>query len=115
MVANCSNNYFSGGNFILGSTVLNKPEYLQYGLDFSEFCADGYRYAASGIGPAEYSWNTSLLSETDYHNQTKLYDRAGWFIPNNEDLGDGQVPEAVESWYYGEFVNGRIADSSVLT
>lgn len=91
---------FIGGNFILGSTVLDRPDYLQYGLDFSEFCANGYRYAASGIGPIEYSWNTSLLHTTNFTNQTALYEEAGWFIPDNTAYYNGQAPEAVESWYY---------------
>lgn len=97
---------FMGGNFILGSTVLNNSDYLTYGLAFSEFCANGYRYAASGIGPIEYSWNTSLLDTANFTNQTSLYDRAGWFIPDNTAYGDGQAPEAVESWYYAYQVTG---------
>lgn len=97
---------FIGGNFILGSTVLNRPDYLQYGLDFCEFCANGYRFAASGIGPTEYSWNTSLLDTNYLRNQTALYQRAGWFIPDNADFSNGQTPEAVESWYYAYQVTG---------
>jgi mannosyl-oligosaccharide alpha-1,2-mannosidase len=91
---------FIGGNFILASTVLDRSDYLQYGLDFSEFCANGYRYAASGIGPIEYSWNTTILQKPHYRNQTSLYEEAGWFIPDNTAYGNGQAPEAVESWYY---------------
>ena len=91
---------FIGGNFILASTVLDRSDYLQYGLDFSEFCANGYRYAASGIGPVEYSWNTTILQMPQYRNQTSFYEEAGWFIPDNTAYGNGQAPEAVESWYY---------------
>lgn len=91
---------FVGGNFILGATVLGRDDYLQYGLEFSEFCANGYRYAASGIGPIEYSWNTSILATANFTNQTALYDRAGWFIPDNTAYYNGQAPEAIESWYY---------------
>lgn len=97
---------FIGGNFILGGTVLDRPDYINYGLDFSEFCANGYRYAASGIGPIEYSWNTSILATANYTNQTSLYDAAGWFIPDNTAYGNGQAPEAVESWYYAWQVTG---------
>lgn len=89
---------FTGGNFLLGSTVYDRPDYLFYGLAFSEFCANGYRYAASGIGPSQYSWNTSLLATANFTNQTALYDRAGWFIPDNTAYSQGQTPEAVESW-----------------
>jgi len=93
---------FIGGNFILGGAVLDRPEYTDYGLKFSEFCANGYRYAASGIGPILYSWNETLLQDPDLHlaNQTDLYQRAGWFIPDNSAFFNGQAPEAVESWYY---------------
>ena len=98
---------FVGGNFILGGTALNEPKYLKYGLLFSEFCANGYRYAASGIGPILYSWDTELLATPPFKNQTALYDRAGWFIPDNTAFFNGQAPEAVESWYYAYQVTGE--------
>ncbi|KAK5169811.1 uncharacterized protein LTR77_005789 [Saxophila tyrrhenica] len=96
---------FIGGNFILGATVLDRSDYMDYGLAFSEFCANGYRYAASGIGPIEYSWNTTLLA-SNFTNQTSLYENAGWFIPDNTAYHNGQAPEAVESWYYAYQVTG---------
>ncbi|KAF1948446.1 seven-hairpin glycosidase [Byssothecium circinans] len=98
---------FIGGSFILGSTTLDKPEYLKYGLEFSEFCANGYRYAASGIGPIVYSWNTTELSQPEFANQTELYEKAGWFINDNSAFFNGQAPEAVESWYYAYQVTGN--------
>lgn len=91
---------FIGGNFLLGAQALHMPKYAEYGLHFSEFCANGYRYTASGIGPILYSWNTTILGNVNFTNQTDQYERAGWFIPNNRAYGSGQVPEAVESWYY---------------
>ncbi|KAF2192175.1 glycoside hydrolase family 47 protein [Zopfia rhizophila CBS 207.26] len=98
---------FIGGSFILGSTVLDKPEYLDYGLKFSEFCANGYRYAASGIGPIVYSWNLTELNNANFTNQTELYEKAGWFINDNTLFYNGQAPEAVESWYYAYQVTGN--------
>jgi len=74
---------FIGGSFILGSTVLKDDRYLERGLQFAEWCANGYRYAASGIGPVLYSWNETILANPNYTNQTTLYERAGWFIPEN--------------------------------
>lgn len=100
---------FIGGNFILGSTVLDRKDYLEYGLAFSEFCANGYRYAASGIGPILYSWNTTLLA-SNFTNQTSLYQEAGWFIPDNTAFYNGQAPEAIESWYYAYQVTGTYND-----
>lgn len=96
---------FIGGSFILGSTALKMPKYLDYGLKFAEWCANGYRYAASGIGPTLYSWDTDLLAK-NFSNQTDLYSKAGWFIPDNNALGGGQTPEAVESWYYAYQATG---------
>lgn len=90
---------FIGGSFILGSTALKIPKYLDYGLKFAEWCANGYRYAGSGIGPILYSWDTDLL-KSNFSNQTTLYEKAGWFIPDNDVFQTGQAPEAVESWYY---------------
>ena len=97
---------FIGGAFILGSTALDKDEYLQYGLDFAEFCADGYRYAPSGIGPTVYSWNLTELSWSNFTNQTDFYNKAGWFIDNEDSFGNGLTPEAIESWYYAYQVTG---------
>jgi mannosyl-oligosaccharide alpha-1,2-mannosidase len=98
---------FVGGSFILGSTVLDREDYLDYGLQFSEFCANGYRYAASGIGPIVYSWNTTGLANETFANQTELYEKSGWFINDLKYLFNGQAPEAIESWYYAYQVTGN--------
>lgn len=98
---------FVGGSFILGSSVLDRPDWLPYGLDFAEWCANGYRYAASGIGPIIYSWDLTMLAEDVNQNQTELYDRAGWFIPDPAYYSGGQAPEAVESWYYAYQMTGE--------
>ncbi|KAF2269666.1 seven-hairpin glycosidase [Lojkania enalia] len=98
---------FIGGSFILGSTALDRPDWLRYGLDFSEFCANGYRYATSGIGPIVYSWNLTELSWSNFTNQTEHYEKAGWFINDNDLFLNGQAPEAIESWYYAYQVTGN--------
>ncbi|KAF2105741.1 mannosyl-oligosaccharide 1,2-alpha-mannosidase IB [Lophiotrema nucula] len=98
---------FIGGSFILGSTALDRPDYLKHGLDFAEFCANGYRYAASGIGPILYSWNLTELSWSNFSNQTTFYEKAGWFIDDNNYFLNGQAPEAIESWYYAYQVTGN--------
>jgi mannosyl-oligosaccharide alpha-1,2-mannosidase len=41
---------FMGGSFILASTVFDNPDYQRHGLEFSQFCANGYQTAPSGIG-----------------------------------------------------------------
>lgn len=97
---------FIGGSFILGSSALDRPDWLPYGLAFSEWCANGYRYAASGIGPTLYSWDLSILARPEFQNQTELFEEAGWFIPDNGYLPGGQSPEAVESWYYAYQATG---------
>ncbi|KAF2251030.1 glycoside hydrolase family 47 protein [Trematosphaeria pertusa] len=98
---------FIGGSFILGSTALNKPEYLKYGLEFCEFCANGYRYAPAGIGPIIYSWNLTELSWPQFQNQSDFYEKSGWFIDDNKSFLNGQAPEAIESWYYAYQVTGN--------
>lgn len=97
---------FIGGTFILGSSAMDRPDWLPVGLAFSEWCANGYRYAASGIGPTLYSWDLDVLQRPEIQNQTDLYERAGWFIPDNAYLPGGQSPEAVESWYYAYQATG---------
>lgn len=97
---------FVGGSFIMGSSVLDRPDWLPYGLDFAEWCANGYRYAASGIGPTIYSWDLDILARPEIANQTDLYERAGWFIPEVRYYPGGQSPEAVESWYYAYQATG---------
>ncbi|EME40718.1 glycoside hydrolase family 47 protein [Dothistroma septosporum NZE10] len=97
---------FIGGNFLLGSTIYGRDDYLDAGLKFCEFCANGYRYTASGIGPVLYSWNETILAGANYSNQTNQYERAGWFIDENLAFGGGQTPEAVESWYYAYQTTG---------
>lgn len=98
---------FIGGSFILGSTALNRPDWLKYGLDFAEFCANGYRYAPVGIGPTLYSWNLTELAYPQFQNQSAFYQKSGWFVDDNSALLNGQAPEAVESWYYAYQVTGN--------
>lgn len=91
---------FIGSTFILGSTALDRPDWLPYGLDFSEWCANGYRQTAAGIGPALYSWDVEALrTDPEYVNQTAYYERAGYYLQDYYTAA-GQAPEAVESWYY---------------
>ncbi|EHA49470.1 mannosyl-oligosaccharide 1,2-alpha-mannosidase IB [Pyricularia oryzae 70-15] len=91
---------FIGGSFILGSTALARPDWLQHGLDFSEYCANGYRQTASGIGPALYSWDLQdLKTNRAVANQTAFYAKAGFYLQDGYSIA-GQAPEAVESWYY---------------
>ena len=98
---------FIGGSFILGSTAMDRPDWLKYGLDFSEFCANGYRYAPVGIGPTLYSWNLTELAYPKFANQSDFYEKSGWFINDNTQFLNGQAPEAVESWYYAYQVTGN--------
>ncbi|KAK8043931.1 glycoside hydrolase family 47 protein [Apiospora phragmitis] len=91
---------FIGSAFILGSTALDRPDWLPYGLNFSEWCANGYRQTAAGIGPALYSWDIEALrTDPALANQTDYYERAGYYLQDYYTAA-GQAPEAVESWYY---------------
>lgn len=98
---------FIGGSFILGSTALDRPDWLPYGLDFAEFCANGYRYAPVGIGPTIYSWNLTELEWPQFQDQSEFYQKSGWFVDDTTQFRNGQAPEAVESWYYAYQVTGN--------
>lgn len=53
-----------------------------------------------------YSWDLGILAEPANQNQTELYQRAGWFVPDRGALPGGQSPEAVEAWYYAYQATG---------
>lgn len=90
---------FDGGSFLLGGSVLNRKDYIKYGLDLVNGCHDTYIETATGIGPETFSWNTSSLPE----NQSAFYDRAGFWI---EDADYILRPEVLESYYYAYRVTG---------
>ena len=69
---------FDGGNFILGGLVLDRQDYVDFGIALTEGCHDTYNSTATGIGPESFSWNTTELPA----DQTDFYNSAGYYITN---------------------------------
>lgn len=84
---------FDGGNFILGGLVLNKQEYVDFGLELVNGCHDTYISTATRIGPEIFSWNTTSLPA----NQSDFFNSSGFWI---SDPVYQLRPEVIESYYY---------------
>lgn len=46
---------FDGGNFILGDLVLDRQEYIDFGLELARSCHETYTATATGIGPEAFA------------------------------------------------------------
>ncbi|CAE7013269.1 hypothetical protein CFE70_002346 [Pyrenophora teres f. teres 0-1] len=84
---------FDGGNFILGGQILNRQDYIDFGLELVNGCHETYISTATGIGPEIFSWNTSAVPA----NQSTFFNESGFFITNSEYV---LRPEVIESFYY---------------
>ncbi|OCK79791.1 glycoside hydrolase family 47 protein [Lepidopterella palustris CBS 459.81] len=90
---------FDGGNFLLGGQVLDRQDYIKYGLALVDGCHDTYTSTATGIGPESFSWDPNLVPE----DQTAFFQAHGFFITNSiYDLR----PEVLESYYYAYRITG---------
>ena len=70
---------FDGGNFILGGLVLDRQDYIDFGIALTNGCHDTYNSTATGIGPETFSWNTTELPA----DQTDFYNTAGYYITDS--------------------------------
>ncbi|EDU39520.1 mannosyl-oligosaccharide 12-alpha-mannosidase precursor [Pyrenophora tritici-repentis] len=84
---------FDGGNFILGGQVLDRQDYIDFGLELVNGCHETYISTATGIGPEIFSWNTSAVPA----NQTTFFNESGFFITSADYV---LRPEVIESFYY---------------
>jgi mannosyl-oligosaccharide alpha-1,2-mannosidase len=94
---------FNGGNFILGGLVLEREDYVDFGLKLVDGCHDTYIETATHIGPEVFQWQDNKVSTNLTNNpgppsdQATFYKKAGFWITNSDyDLR----PEVVESYYY---------------
>ena len=90
---------FAGGNFLLGGQVLDRPDYVEFGLQLTSGCHETYIGTATGIGPEVFSWNITELEES----QKSYYDEHGFWISN---AGYQLRPEVIESYYYAYRITG---------
>ncbi|KAL4880139.1 mannosyl-oligosaccharide alpha-1,2-mannosidase 1B [Aspergillus karnatakaensis] len=90
---------FDGGSFLLGGTVLDRQDFIDFGLDLVVACHETYNQTLTGIGPEQFSWNPDTVPD----NQKELFERAGFYI----DSGTYVLrPEVIESFYYAWRVTG---------
>ncbi|KAL2823396.1 mannosyl-oligosaccharide alpha-1,2-mannosidase 1B [Aspergillus cavernicola] len=90
---------FDGGSFLLGGTVLNRQDFIDFGLDLVSGCHETYNATLTGIGPETFSWDPNSVPE----NQRELYERAGFYITGGSYI---LRPEVIESFYYAWRVTG---------
>ena len=84
---------FDGGNIILGGLVLDRQDYIDYGLELVAGCHDTYNSTVTGIGPEEFSWDPTAIPA----DQAAFYNESGFYITDSiYDLR----PEVLESYYY---------------
>ena len=72
---------------------MGNQDYIDFGLALTNGCHDTYSSDASGIGPEEFSWNTSTIPA----DQAAFYNTSGFYVTDSiYDLR----PEVLESYYY---------------
>ena len=91
---------FDGGNFLLGGSVLDRQDYIDFGLALVNGCHDLYNSTLTGIGPETFSWNTTGVDSTN----EAFYNANGFYI--TDPLYDLR-PEVIESFYYAYRITGK--------
>ncbi|KAL5334898.1 mannosyl-oligosaccharide alpha-1,2-mannosidase 1B [Aspergillus crustosus] len=90
---------FDGGSFLLGGTLLDRQDFIDFGLDLVVACHETYNATLTGIGPEQFSWNPDTVPD----NQKELFERAGFYIDSGTYI---LRPEVIESFYYAWRVTG---------
>ena len=100
---------FDGGNFVLGGLVLDRPDYVDFGLALTHGCHETYAATATGIGPEGFAWQVDRPPGNETRNpappadQAAFYAAAGfWITAANYALR----PEVIESFYYAYRATG---------
>lgn len=91
---------FDGGSFILGGTVLNRQDFIDFGLQLVQGCEDTYNSTLTGIGPDSWGWDENKVPAS----QITLYEKAGFYITSGAYI---LRPEVIESFYYAYRVTGN--------
>ncbi|OJJ45633.1 hypothetical protein ASPZODRAFT_69265 [Penicilliopsis zonata CBS 506.65] len=84
---------FDGGSFLLGGSILERQDLIDYGLQLVDSCYDTYNETATGIGPEQFSWDSASVPSA----QQAFYQRAGFYIQSGYYI---LRPEVIESIYY---------------
>ncbi|KAF7585273.1 maturation of Asn-linked oligosaccharides protein [Aspergillus hancockii] len=91
---------FDGGNFLLGGTVLDRDDFIQFGLELVKGCHETYNQTLTGIGPESFGWDPKSVPAA----QMELYERAGFYVNSGAYI---LRPEVIESFYYAYRVTGQ--------
>ncbi|KAH8696524.1 putative mannosyl-oligosaccharide alpha-1,2-mannosidase 1B [Talaromyces proteolyticus] len=91
---------FIGGNFLLGGSVLQRQDLIDYGLALTEGWYAAYNSSATKIGPGALSWNATAAGD---NGQTDTYDELGFYYTASSYM---LRPETLESYYYAYRITG---------
>lgn len=90
---------FDGGSFLLGGSVLDRQDFIDFGLDLVHGCEATYNQTLTGIGPESWGWDPKKVPD----DQKDFYERAGFYITSGYYV---LRPEVVESFYYAYRITG---------
>jgi mannosyl-oligosaccharide alpha-1,2-mannosidase len=96
---------FDGGNFILGGIVLDRQDYIDFGIKLVHGCWKTYEVSATGIGPERWSFDPQDVPTT----QREIFQTGGFYSGTNDpDWAKGYFlrPEVIESVYYAYRATG---------
>lgn len=91
---------FDGGSFILGGTVLDRQDFIDFGLELVNGCEATYNSTLSKIGPDSWGWDPKRVPD----DQKDFYEKAGFYINSGAYV---LRPEVIESFYYAHRVTGK--------
>ena len=97
---------FDGGNFILGGIVLDRKDYIDFGLKLVHGCWKTYEATATGLGPERFSFDPKTVPA----DQQNLWKRGGFYSsPSDGDYVTGYYlrPEVLESIYHAYRATGN--------
>lgn len=91
---------FDGGSFLLGGTVLDRQDFIDFGLKLVDGCEATYNQTLTKIGPDSWGWDPKKVPS----NQKDLYEKAGFYISSGAYI---LRPEVIESFYYAHRITGK--------
>lgn len=98
---------FDGGSFLLGGTVLDRPDFIEFGLKLVDGCEATYNSTLTKIGPDSWGWDPKKVPSS----QKDLYEKAGFYINSGAYI---LRPEVIESFYYAHRITGKEIVSSPM-
>ena len=107
---------FAGGNFLLGGSYLNRPDFIDLGLAFTDSCHALYNSTTSGLNPLSIAWYgpDNMATEPEYNGNSstaiaarEYFDKNGYFI-RYDSFGALYTlyPEPIESMMYAWRITG---------